>query len=65
MIFEFDIMLKSRKVSGTVGIAGVGRIIENLMNLRHPCISRTIGVVLPSPLQELQIVRQHSACESL
>jgi hypothetical protein len=46
-------------------IAHCQRRIENLMNLRHPCISSTIGVVLRSPLQELQIVREYSSGGSL
>jgi hypothetical protein len=46
-------------------IAHQERTIENLMNLRHPCISILIGVVLGSPLQEPQIVRQYSGCGSL
>jgi hypothetical protein len=35
------------------------------MNLRHPCISSTIGIVFPSPLQKLQIIRQHLGRGSL
>jgi serine/threonine protein kinase len=35
------------------------------MNLRHPCISSTIGVVFPSQSQELQIVRQYPSGDSL
>jgi serine/threonine protein kinase len=46
-------------------IAHVERRIENLMNLRHPCISSTIGFVRRSRLQELQIVRQFSSGGSL
>jgi serine/threonine protein kinase len=45
--------------------AQIERTIENLMNLRHPCISSTIGVVLRSPLHELQILRQYSSGDSL
>jgi serine/threonine protein kinase len=52
-------------VSVCVDTAHVERKIENLMNLRHPCISRTIGVVLLSPLQELQIVGQYLGGGSL
>jgi serine/threonine protein kinase len=46
-------------VLACVYISHVESKIEKLMNLRHPCISFTIGVVLRSPLQELQIVRQY------
>jgi hypothetical protein len=49
----FDIIGKSMNVSVGVVLAHFERRIENLMNLRHPCISRTICVVVPSPLQEL------------
>jgi serine/threonine protein kinase len=35
------------------------------MNLRHRCISGTIGVILQSPLQTLEIVRIYSGCGSL
>jgi hypothetical protein len=38
--------------------------IENLMNLRHPCISSTMLVILRSPLQGLQIVQQYSSGDS-
>jgi hypothetical protein len=61
----FEIIVKSMKVSASVDIAHFERKMENLMNLRHPGISCTIGVVLPSPLQELQIVRQSLAGGSL
>jgi serine/threonine protein kinase len=60
-----EIVVKSMKVSVCVNIAHLESKIENLMNLRHPCISSTIGVVLPSPLQELQIVRKYSSDGSL
>jgi serine/threonine protein kinase len=35
------------------------------MNLRHPCISGTIGVVHQSPLRNLEIVRKYSVGGSL
>jgi serine/threonine protein kinase len=60
-----EIIVKSMNVSVCVDIAHVERRIENLMNLRHPCISSTVGVVLPSSLQELQIVGQYSSGGSL
>jgi serine/threonine protein kinase len=62
---RFEIVVKSMNVSVSVDIAHLERKIENLMNLRHPCISSTISVVLPSPLQELQIVRHYSSGNSL
>jgi serine/threonine protein kinase len=61
----FYVVVKSMKVSVSVDITHVERRIENLMNLRHPCISSTIGVVVRSPLQELQIVREYSSGGSL
>jgi serine/threonine protein kinase len=35
------------------------------MNLRHPCISGVIGVVFPSSLRKLKIVRMHVGGSSL
>jgi serine/threonine protein kinase len=55
------IIVKYMNVSVCDNIAPLESKIEYLMNLRHPCISSTIGVVLRSPLQELQIVRQYSS----
>jgi hypothetical protein len=60
-----EIIVKSMEVSVCVDIAHLERRIENLMNLRHPCISSTIGVVLPWSLQELQIVPGYSSGCSL
>jgi serine/threonine protein kinase len=62
---EFDIIVKSMKLFVNVDIAHVERKLENLMNLRHPCISSTIGVVLQTRLQELQIVGQYFSGGSL
>jgi serine/threonine protein kinase len=53
------------KVSVNVDIADVESRIENLMNLRHPCISGTIGVNPGFGLQELTIVRMYSVAGSL
>jgi serine/threonine protein kinase len=61
----FEIVVKSMKVSVNVDIAHFERRIENLMNLRHPCISGTIGVNLRLGLQELTIVRMYSVGGSL
>jgi serine/threonine protein kinase len=55
----FSILVKSINLSGCVSNCHVERIIENLMNLRHPCIANAIGVVLPSPLREVKIVRMY------
>jgi serine/threonine protein kinase len=57
----FEIVVKSINITVSVNIVHLDRTIENLLNLRHPCISYPIGVVLRSPLQELQIVRQYSS----
>jgi hypothetical protein len=62
---EFESIVKSMSVTVCDVIAQLERIIENLMNLRHPCISCTIGEVLRSPLQELHIIRQCSVGGSL
>jgi serine/threonine protein kinase len=56
-----EIIVKSIDVSVCVDIAHLEKRIENLMNLRHPCISSTIGVVHPWSLHELQIVREYSS----
>jgi hypothetical protein len=53
------------KVSIGVDIVHLECRIENLMNLRHPCISGTIGIILPSPLRGLQIIRMYCVGSSL
>jgi hypothetical protein len=60
-----EIIAKSMNVSIRDDIAHLERTIENLMNLRHPCISGTIGVIPQSPLQHLEIVRMYSVGGSL
>jgi hypothetical protein len=40
-------------------------IIENLMNLRHPCIAGAIGVILPSRSQGVKIIRKYLRGRSL
>jgi hypothetical protein len=55
----FEILVKSMNVAVGIDIAHLEKRIENLMNLRYPCISSAIGVVLPSRLRELQIIRQY------
>jgi hypothetical protein len=57
----FEIVVKSMNGSVCDDIAHLESKIENLLNLRHPCISSTIGVVLPWSLQELHIVREYSS----
>jgi hypothetical protein len=51
-----SIVVKSINLSGCVDNCHVESTIENLMNLCHPCIASTIGVVLPLPLKEVKIV---------
>jgi serine/threonine protein kinase len=57
--------VKSTNVSISVGLVHLESSIENLMNLRHRCISGTIGYILQSPLQNLEIVRMYSVGGSL
>jgi hypothetical protein len=52
----FEIVVKSLDLSVCDEIPNLESAIENLMNLRHPCISSTIGFVIRSPLQELEII---------
>jgi serine/threonine protein kinase len=59
------IIVKSMNVSACDDIACLERTIENMMNLRHPCISGAIGVIFRSPLHELQIIQQYSSGGSL
>jgi hypothetical protein len=61
----FEIIMKSINVSVCVDIAHLESKIENFMNLRHRCISGTIGVILQSPLQNLAIVQMDSVGGSL
>jgi serine/threonine protein kinase len=60
-----EIIVKSIKLSACVDITHLERRIENMMNLRHRCISGPIGVVLSSPLQTLEVVRMYSSGGSL
>jgi serine/threonine protein kinase len=53
------IVVKSINLPGCTDERDVMRRIEDLMNLRHPCIAGVIGVFLPSRLSRLQIVRKH------
>jgi hypothetical protein len=56
---KFQIIVKSINISGCLAKEDVARSIENLMNLRHPCVASVNGVVLLSPLQGLKIVRMY------
>jgi hypothetical protein len=49
------IIVKSTNLSGCTENCYVEKTIENLMNLRHPCISSVIGVALPTELNVLKI----------
>jgi serine/threonine protein kinase len=62
-VFEF--VVKSMNVSVSIDIAHVESKIENLMNLRHPCILGIIGVIFASPLHKQQIIRENSVGKSL
>jgi serine/threonine protein kinase len=61
----FRIIVKSINMSGCIDEYDVVRRVENLMNLRHPCIAGAIGVVLLSRLQRLKIVRKYLCGHSL
>jgi hypothetical protein len=61
----FEIITKSMKVPVWIGIANLESSIESVMNLRHRRISGTIGVILQSPLPNLEIVRMYSVGGSL
>jgi serine/threonine protein kinase len=52
-------------VSVCIDIGHIESTIENLMNLRHPCILGIIGVIFRSPMQKLQIIREYSIGNSL
>jgi hypothetical protein len=53
------IEVKSINLRRCVDRGDIERIIENVMNLRHPCIIAVIGVLLRSRLQSLEIVGLH------
>jgi hypothetical protein len=56
---EVCIVVKSINISLHDNKVSVERSIENMMNLRHPCIAGVIGVVHSLPLRVLQIIRKH------
>jgi predicted metal-binding protein len=59
---EFLVCMKSKPLSENVSESEIGNKIENLINLRHPCIPAPIGFVLPiesGSWRELKIVRLH------
>jgi hypothetical protein len=49
-------IVKSMNLSRRVQDDHIEKIIDNLLNLRHPCIGSMIGVVLPLGLRGLKIV---------
>jgi serine/threonine protein kinase len=59
------IIVKSINLSRSVENSQVERMIENLMNLRHPCIRGTIGVVIESPLRRSAFVGMYCGGSSL
>jgi serine/threonine protein kinase len=62
---ELCIVVKSIDISVCIDKVSVERIIEKVMNLRHPCIAGVIGVGLPSPYRGMRIVRKHIGSGSL
>jgi serine/threonine protein kinase len=56
---ELCIVVKSINLSLSEDKVRVERSMENMMNLRHPCIAGVIGLVHSSALQVLKIIRQH------
>jgi hypothetical protein len=56
---ELCIVVKSINLSLSEDKVRVERSIENMMNLRHPCIAGVFGLVDSSALQVLKIIRQH------
>jgi serine/threonine protein kinase len=59
------IIVKSTKVSVSAEQCDHKKTIENLMNLRHPCISGVIGVALPTELNVVNIICQDLGDNSL
>jgi hypothetical protein len=59
------IHVKSIQLPATVCPDLLERIVENLMNFRHPCIARAIGVVFSSPLKSVTIAEIQSSDRSL
>jgi hypothetical protein len=57
---EFLVVMKSKPLSENVEESQMEKEVENLINLRHPCITTPIGFVFPiesASRQELKIVR--------
>jgi hypothetical protein len=59
------IIVKSIKLSRCVKDDYVEKIINNSLNLRHPCIGSVIGVVLPTGLRVLKLVEVSESGYSL
>jgi serine/threonine protein kinase len=65
---EFLIFVKSMEHSESIEESGMANVIENLINLRHPCIAGPIGFVFGKEsgcLQKLNIVRLYLGGYSL
>jgi hypothetical protein len=58
-------IVKSKNLSRKVKDDHVEKIIDNLLNLRHPCIAHVIGIVLPLGLRVLKIVEVPLSSNSL
>jgi hypothetical protein len=59
------IIVKSMNLSACDDKCNREKTIESIMNLRHPCLSGIIGVVLPSQLNTFEIVGMHFDANSL
>jgi serine/threonine protein kinase len=62
---ELRIIVKSMSLSKSVDKHHAERRIEDLMNLRHPCISGVIGLIFQPPFEGLQIIEIYSGDNSL
>jgi hypothetical protein len=62
------VVVESISLLECIGKSRIENELENLINLRHPCISAPIGFVVPNEsgnLRELKIVRLHLPVSSL
>jgi hypothetical protein len=62
---EIEIVVKSTSRAICVENCALEKALEELMNLRHPCIAGPIGIVHSSSLQGLKIVRVYAGGYSL
>jgi serine/threonine protein kinase len=62
---QSSIIVKSIRLSESVRKREIQNEIENLINLRHPCITDPIGFVLPTRSRELKIARRYGENGSL